>query len=727
MKIMDSSIEQSIVAVVDRGPGVTFADLLNQVKGSGPDDVFRLLVAGKLYIDLTAAWLGERDRVLVFKDQTTAEFFRCLSTTDKNAERGEATVSDFVPGTTLLFGNSHWEVFHVDKSTITFHRKELDDFPSLRKSQVEAFIKEGRISTIKIPSDYVDRSSRAYDALKNLQSKEEMREALYRYEHIVKPRKEGKPITDTTLTSRTHRNVIKAYDLAEEEFGNGLVGLIRNISGRGNATDRLEAKDPRLRQFLTDFIDTEVEIPRMETKTLCYGTFTKKCKAEGIPEICFKTFVKAIKKRAGPEQTGKMKGSKAAYQEKEFLDADIEGWDSGVPVHGDYPWEYAHVDHTLMDVVLRHTDKGVIMGRAWITLLIDSFSRRVLAYYITYDAPSYRSCMGLIRECVRLHHRLPECLVVDGGKEFKSIYFMTLLARHTVNIIWRPATKPRFGAIIERFIHTLNEQFLHNLLGNTKATKNVRQLTKTVDPRELAVWTFPLLDEQLEEYLYREFANRPHSSLGQSPIQAFDEGIARFKRPEPPPIKYDDHFLIDTLPSTRKGTAKLLRSRGFKIYGVYYRSKKLRKVELYGKQLEVRYDPWNMAHGYAWDGKRWVICFAPKALYTKLKNRSEREVMCLTEEYRQLYKNHGRDFRVRAIEMAEKLGNKKDIEKVEQQRLRDQEMRASAALRGQRLSPSDNYKQPINQDTEDSDEIATVAPNSSNLVVFERAKRSRRS
>lgn len=686
---MAEPIEQSIISLVEQQPGITFADLLNQVYGSGPDDVLRQLASGNLYIDLTAAWLGERERVLVFKDQTTAEFFQSLSTANRNAER-KILVSEFVPGTTLLFGSSQWEVFHVDESTITFHRKDLDDFPSLRKGQIESFIKEGKIFNIKNPSNCIDRSSPAYDAARKVQSKEEMEVALYRFEHIVKPRKEGKAVTDTTLTSRTHRNIIKAYDLAETQYGDGLLGLIRNISCRGNKNDRLAAKDPKLRPFLTHFIDTEVEIPRMETKTLCYCTFTKKCKSEGLPEVSFKTFVREIKKRAGPKQTEKMLGAKAAYQEEEFLDVAIEGWDSHVPVHGDYPWEYAHVDHTLMDVVLRHTDKGVIMGRAWITLLIDSFSRRVLAYYITYDAPSYRSCMGLIRECVRLHHRLPECLVVDGGKEFKSIYFLKLLARYKVNIIWRPATKPRFGAIIERFIHTLNKQFLHNLLGNTKATKNVRQMTKAVDPDEHAIWNFLLLDKHLEQYLYKEFPNKVHSGIHQTPMQAFAEGMERFKRPAPPFIPFDDDFLIDTMPSTRKGTAKLLRSRGLKIYGIYYRSRDLRSVKLYGKQLEVRYDPWNMACAYAWDGKRWIVCYAPKAIYAKLRNRSEREIKLITEEQRQLYRKHGKEFKARAIELSEEQGVRKQAELVEQQRLRDQEMRTSAAGLNRRLSPSDN-------------------------------------
>jgi hypothetical protein len=60
------------------------------------------------------------------------------------------------------------------------------------------------------------------------------------------------------------------------------------------------------------------------------------------------------------------------------------------------------------------------------TLLTDAYSRRVLTVYLTFDEPSYRSCMMALRLCVRRYARLPETVVVDGGKEFESTYFETL-------------------------------------------------------------------------------------------------------------------------------------------------------------------------------------------------------------------------------------------------------------------------------------------------------------
>jgi putative transposase len=88
------------------------------------------------------------------------------------------------------------------------------------------------------------------------------------------------------------------------------------------------------------------------------------------------------------------------------------------------------------------------------TLLVDAFSRRILAMYLTFDPPSYRSCMMVLRDCVRRHARLPQFVVVDGGREFESTYFETLLARYECTKKTRPPAKARFGSLVERLFGT---------------------------------------------------------------------------------------------------------------------------------------------------------------------------------------------------------------------------------------------------------------------------------
>ena len=97
-----------------------------------------------------------------------------------------------------------------------------------------------------------------------------------------------------------------------------------------------------------------------------------------------------------------------------------------LPRHGDRPFEVAHIDHTLLDVELVDSQTRHHFGRPWATFLTDAFSRRELAVYLTFDEPSYRSCMMTLRECVRRFSRFPQILVVDGGREFEQGGFALL-------------------------------------------------------------------------------------------------------------------------------------------------------------------------------------------------------------------------------------------------------------------------------------------------------------
>jgi len=135
--------------------------------------------------------------------------------------------------------------------------------------------------------------------------------------------------------------------------------------------------------------------------------------------------------------------------------------------------------------------------------------------------------MMVLRECVRRHGRFPQNLVVDGGKEFESVYFDTLLARFECIKKTRPPAKARFGSVCERLFGTSNTRFIHNLAGNTQIMKNIRHVTKNVDPKRHAEWTLAELYGCLCQWTYEIYDTISHPALGQSPREAFAAGLAR--------------------------------------------------------------------------------------------------------------------------------------------------------------------------------------------------------
>jgi len=61
--------------------------------------------------------------------------------------------------------------------------------------------------------------------------------------------------------------------------------------------------------------------------------------------------------------------------------------------------------------------------RAWLTVLIDGYSRKVPAWHLSFEKPSYRALMMVIRNCLEHHQRGFDYYVVDQGSEFNGTDF----------------------------------------------------------------------------------------------------------------------------------------------------------------------------------------------------------------------------------------------------------------------------------------------------------------
>jgi putative transposase len=264
--------------------------------------------------------------------------------------------------------------------------------------------------------------------------------------HQVKRHLEGESISPT-LPSRTLRLWLAQYRLAREQYGNGYVGLLPKTGSRGNRTLRLPEES---RNLLAEFVVNDYESLKQKTRVASWAALKRTCEERGIGAPSYVSFCLAVRERPAFEQTLKRQGRRAAYTHAPFY-FELQ---STTPRHGDRPFEIGHIDHTELDIEVVCSQTGRPLGRPWMTILTDAFSRRGLSLYLTFDAPSYRSCMMILRECVRRHGRLPQILIIDGGPEFQSTYFETLLARYEVTKKTRPPAQARFGSVCERLFGT---------------------------------------------------------------------------------------------------------------------------------------------------------------------------------------------------------------------------------------------------------------------------------
>jgi putative transposase len=487
----------------------------------------------------------------------------------------------------------------------------------------------------------------------------------------------------------------------------GLAGLIPHTRQRGNSTSRLAEET---RQLMREFIEQHYETIKQQGKRAVYGKLALACEQRGLLPPSYVTWCRHVKQRPRAEQVRKRAGTRAAYQHQPCY------WELQLttPRHGDRPFEIGHLDHTKLDIELICSRTGQNLGRPWATFLTDACSRRLLAVFLAYDPPSYRSCMMTLRECVRRHERFPQALVVDGGREFESIYFETLLARYECTKKTRPGAQPRFGSVCERLFGTTNTQFIHNLTGNTQITRQVRQVTAAVAPARHALWSLGSLSEQLCEWAYEVYDTSPHPALGLTPRAAFTAALLVSGQRPQRRVLDDEEFRLWTLPTTRSGKALVVPGKGIKLHYLYYWSTSFRDPAVERTQVPVRYDPYDIGTAYAYVGKRWVQCVSE--YYARLHGRSERELMLATAELRRGAQAHAGQFTVTAKRLAEFLVSVEAEEKLLLQRLQDRE---GQALWSGAPAPHDRNA-PAGQQGHDA--LPTVATPPATGAVIDRAE-----
>jgi len=372
-----------------------------------------------------------------------------------------------------------------------------------------------------------------------------------------------------------------------------------------------------------------------------------------------------VKRRPHAEQVRNRQGERAAYQ------TGPQSWwlSYDTPRHGDFPWQYGHIDHTQLNLEVVCDQTGRVLGRPWLSLLLDAFSRRILAIYITFDPPSYRSCMSVLVACVRRQQRLPQQLIVDNGPDFRSTYFETLLACYSVTKLSRPPAEPRSGSLIERLFRTSETEFVHNLRGNTQVTKLVRQVTAEVNPKYQAVWTLGLLYDYFCVWSYEVYDQMVHTTLGQSPRAMYLAGLAATGLRPSRQVVYDEAFRILMLPTTRQGQAKVMSGRGVKVNYLYYWCDVFRQPGVEGTVVPVRYDPFNAGIAYAYVNGLWEHCISER--YATFQGRTEREIAIATAILRQSKRLDQQQIDVNAKTLAAFLSSVEGQEVLLEQQLKD--------------------------------------------------------
>lgn len=609
--------EQEALALthIKAHPGIRLSELLSIYPDLSVDILWTLISQRRVFTDLSATLLMAHEQVMLYGEETEVD----------QARRALELPSALLP----QYGELSWDgrLWQVEAMTDPVRlRPEVGEPLLLSLTEFQHLRKVGLMWEV----DEVSPSPTTPEIREALlhASPKAQQEANRRLREMLAYAR-GEPVT-TSL--RSVRRWWHAYQEAETRFRCGYLGLLDRVAQRGNRTPRIPEASM---QLLEAHLQTHYAAPQAKSAAAVYRLYREQCEQQGLPPVSERTFYRVRARFITTDVIAARQGRRAAYAAQQFY------WlDQTTPRHGERPFALAHLDHTELDIELISSVTGKPLGKPWATFLTDAYSRRILACYVTYDPPSYRSVMMAFRECVRRHQRLPQECFVDRGPEFGSVYFETLLTRHFVTKKDRPASQPRMGSVIERLFGTTTTQLLHQLLGNTQASKQPRLLTREVEPRRLAVWTLERFSARLCQYAYEVYDQMDHPALGQSPREAFAQGMQLAGLRTHRLIPYSEEFLLLTCPTTRTGYAKVDRARGIAVNGLRYWNPLMRTSRDAGKSVPVRYEPFDMSRAYAFLDGQWLPCTADA--FFQVQGRSEREWQLILDEWREQQRQHSR-------------------------------------------------------------------------------------
>ncbi|WP_125107089.1 Mu transposase C-terminal domain-containing protein [Gulosibacter massiliensis] len=368
--------------------------------------------------------------------------------------------------------------------------------------------------------------------------------------------------------------------------GQGVVSdLIPGRSSGGRGGQRLSAE---VEAVVREVLGKHYLTRQRKTTAAVHREITRACRTRGLPVPSRGAITRRIAGLDPHAETTARQGADAARA--------LESAGGRVPpVTG--VLEQVQIDHTVVDLIVVDEHHRLPIGRPYVTVAIDVFSRCIVGLVITLEAPSALSvglCLAhMVTDKRAWLERLgieagwpmagkPGELYLDNAAEFKSEALRRGCEEHGITLRHRPPGRPHYGGIVERVIGTLMEM-VHELPGTTFSNPAQRG---SYDSEAKAILTVAELEKWLA-LAVASYHGKVHGTTGQTPQAVWVAGTAQ--RPAVT-VANETAFLVDFLPVIRR----TLTRTGFVIDHVRYFSDALKPWIARRGQLErfvIRRDP----------------------------------------------------------------------------------------------------------------------------------------
>ncbi|WP_236142105.1 Mu transposase C-terminal domain-containing protein [Nostoc sp. CMAA1605] len=272
------------------------------------------------------------------------------------------------------------------------------------------------------------------------------------------------------------------------------------------------------------------------------------------------------------------RGSRLAIKTRDGKDLSVD--------YSNHVWQ---CDHTRVDVLLVD-QHGKVLGRPWLTTVVDSYSRCIIGINLGYDAPSSQVVALALRHAILpkqygseygLHQEwgtygLPEHFYTDGGKDFRSNHLQQIAVQ--LGFVCHLRDRPSEGGIVERPFKTFNTELFSNLPGYTGS--NVQERPEEAEKE--ACLTLRQLEQQLVRYIVNHYNQRIDARMGdQTRFQRWESGLIAV-----PDAMSERDLDICLMKQTRR---QIQRGGYLQFENIMYRGELLAGYA--GESIILRFDP----------------------------------------------------------------------------------------------------------------------------------------
>lgn len=352
--------------------------------------------------------------------------------------------------------------------------------------------------------------------------------------------------------------------------------------------------DDQRESIIREEIEAGYLKPERPTIPKVHGNIKIACEKAGIPPPCVNTVRARVKTIDPEERIQRREGRKRANEVCKPASGHLNVL---------RPLERFEVDHTLVDIILRsNTRPRIVLGRPWVTLVVDCFTRVVAGFYVSFERPSSISvAMALAHAFLPKDEWLrrlgvpgswpiygfPESIWVDNALEFRAVALRRGCESYRITLCYRPPGEPQVGGTIERLVGTTMGH-VHLLPGTTHSNVQERG---DYDSEARAELTLKEFITWFTTMIVTQYHTSTHRGIGKPPLAAWNQTFEGVKR-EPPGAQ------LEVLASFLPGTTRVLRRIGIELHGLKYWSDAFTPWIGQGHKVTVHDYPMDLEHAY---------------------------------------------------------------------------------------------------------------------------------